>query len=125
MEPTAYSVRYAPAFGSGGAAALGGQFLPDLQAFSASGRGPCPNSPTLFAERALGPGAAWACFIDKDEAFGLCVKRAGALIDVGVPCADSPRGEDLGAVVSRDRGDCDGIFINIQSNIKRGKLWHA
>ena len=78
-----------------GIAAVG--FAPDPQAFSESGRGPRPNSRTLFAQIAIEPVAPGSCFIDKDEALAFDWQLAGALIDVGVSCTDGPLGETTSA----------------------------
>ena len=51
------------------------------------------------------------------------MKLAGELIDVGVPCADGPKGDDLGAVITRDIGDRDGCFVDIQSNVSETGSW--
>jgi hypothetical protein len=53
------------------------------------------------------------------------LELAGELIDVGLSCADAPKGDDLGAVILRDIGDRDGFFVDIQANVKRAKLAHG
>jgi hypothetical protein len=76
-------------------------------------------------QRAIEPIATWSCVIDQDEVFGLRLERAGEVIDVGLSCADGPEGDDLSAVILRDRGDRDGCLMAISSNVKRAKLAHG
>ena len=76
-------------------------------------------------QRAREPIATWSGFIDHDEGWGLRLERAGELIDVGLSCADGPEGDDLGAVILRDRGDRDGGLMDISSHVKRAKRAHG
>jgi hypothetical protein len=54
--------------------------------------------------------------------FDLC---ADELINVGVPGADRAAVDDLGAVVFGNRGDRDGLLMDILSDIERARLWHG
>jgi hypothetical protein len=53
------------------------------------------------------------------------LQLAGELIAIGMPCADGPEGDDLGAVILSDIGDRDGFFMDISSNVKRARLAHG
>ena len=44
------------------------------------------------------------------------------LIDVTRTCPKGPEGEDLGAVILRDIGNCAGILVDIQADIECASL---
>jgi hypothetical protein len=57
--------------------------------------------------------------------YGLGLHCADELIDIGVSCADGAEGDDLSAVLFGDIGHRKGIFVDIQSDVKRAKLAHG
>jgi hypothetical protein len=74
---------------------------------------------------AVQPIAARPGFVDKHEVFGLRVQLANQFVEVTLAGADRPQGDDLRAMVLGHVGDCDGLFMDIQADIKHARLGHG
>jgi len=79
----------------------------------------------VLRQIAIEPGPPGSCFIDNDQVWGFGWPRADEWINVGVPGADRAAVDDLGAVVFGNRGDRDGLLMDIPSDIARASLWHG
>jgi hypothetical protein len=79
----------------------------------------------LFGQIAIEPGPAWSRFIDKDEVLGFGVQLAHERVNVGLPGADGPKVDDLGVVCFGNIGHRDGLFVDVQSDVKRARLAHG
>src|SRR5262249_45950044 len=84
-----------------------------------------PADLAFFRQGAVEPIATRAGFIDKDtvEAFGW--QPTDEITDVTLSCTDVAERDDLGAVVWRDRGDGNRIFMDIQTAVECARLLHG
>ncbi|HSF30414.1 MAG TPA: hypothetical protein VLK82_08080 [Candidatus Tectomicrobia bacterium] len=57
--------------------------------------------------------------------FGFGLQHADELINVALPSANGPRGDDLAAVIFGDVGRCDGVIVNIQTDVECARLRHG
>jgi hypothetical protein len=84
-----------------------------------------PAFVTFFHEIPLAPRATGAGVIDKDQMLGLRLELAGALIDVSVPGTDGTKRDDFGTVILSNGGNCDGILVDIHTDIACARLLHG
>jgi hypothetical protein len=88
-------------------------------------RGPRPNRYHLCAQIPVEPIAAWPGVIDADERWSLGVECSDEVIEVGLSCPDGAEGGDLSTVVLSDLRDRDGVFMDIEPDVKRARLAHG
>jgi hypothetical protein len=79
----------------------------------------------LFCQGAIEPGAAGARFGDEDEWLPLRLQMPKQLINIALPGPDGAEGDSLCTMFLGDLGDGDGLFVDIQSDIKRVRLVHG
>jgi hypothetical protein len=79
----------------------------------------------FFGQRAVEPVPTRACFIDQDEMLAFGLHLPDALIDVTLSCPDVAEGDDFGVMFLGDVGNGDRLFMDIQSDVKRARLWHG
>jgi hypothetical protein len=84
-----------------------------------------PANLAFFGQIAVEPIPTRACFIDKDEVFTFGLELTDESIDVTLTGANIPDRDDLSAVVLSDIGNGNGLFVDIQSDIDRGRLVHG
>ena len=91
--------------------------------FSGDQRGrDAPADMAFFCPIAVEPIPARAGFIDKDEVLILGLELRDKLIDVTLAGTNIPDRDDLRVVFLSDRGNGNGFFVNIPSDVKRARL---
>jgi hypothetical protein len=79
-------------------------------------------SPCQIAREPIATGAR---VVDQDEVGGVGLQRAANSIHSGVPGTDGAEGDDLCIVVFGHRGDRAGRLMDIETDVKRARLWHG
>jgi hypothetical protein len=79
----------------------------------------------LVREIAIKPITARAGFIDKDEVRAFRLQATDEVINITLSRPNIAEGDDLSVVFVGDIGHGDGLFMDIQSNIERARLWHG
>jgi hypothetical protein len=72
----------------------------------------------LFRQIARAPIPPGSRGLDDEQGGGVGVPRAQAGIDVALPRAQGAQGADRRVVIAGDRGDRDGILVDIPPNIE-------
>jgi hypothetical protein len=71
------------------------------------------------------PIPARACFIDKGELFTFGLEMTDEFIDVTLAGTNILDRDDLRVVFFGDLGNGNGLFVDIQSDVKRARLMHG
>jgi hypothetical protein len=79
----------------------------------------------ILHQIAIEPVPTGSRFIDKDQVCGFGVQLAHELINVASPRPNGARIADLSLVSFGDIGYCDGVLVDIQTDIERARLWHG
>ena len=79
----------------------------------------------FLGQRALEPRATRPSFIDQDEVRAFGLQPADEFIAIALSRPAVPKGDDLGVMVLGDGGNSSGRFVDIQSDIDRGRLVHG
>jgi hypothetical protein len=98
-------------------------FHPIPRLFGDQRGGHDPAAVSFVAQIPVEPVAAGASFVDKNQVFGLRVQLPAELIDVGMSGANGAAVNDLRVMIARDVGDRNRVFMDIQSDVERGRLW--
>jgi hypothetical protein len=83
------------------------------------------SAPHRGGASSVEPIATWPGFIDEDELLSLGLACADQVIDVGWSRPDGAEGGDLSTVVLRDIRDREGVFMGIETDVKRARLAHG
>jgi hypothetical protein len=78
-----------------------------------------------LAQIAVKPIATWSGFIDQDEMLSLGLACSDEVIDVGLSRPEGSEVGDLSTVVLRDIRNRDGLFMDIEADVKRARLAHG
>jgi len=89
------------------------------------GGGDDPAGVAFWGQLAVEPGATGSRFRDEDQVLGFGVRRAHEVIDVALPSANGAQGDDLRVVLSGDRGDREGILVDIQPSRECARVRHG
>jgi hypothetical protein len=89
------------------------------------GRGNDPADVASFDKITIEPVVTRPRFIDKDQVLGLGWHLAHALLNSGLPGADGAEVDHLRIVICGDIGHGDGVFVDIQSAVKRARVVHG
>jgi hypothetical protein len=84
-----------------------------------------PTDVAFFHQIAIQPIATWASFIDKDEVFGLRLKFPNEVVEVTLAGTNGAQKDDLGRVILADICHGNRIFVDIQTDVQRGRLCHG
>ena len=76
----------------------------------------------FFCQRAVEPIPARACFRDTDEVLTFGLELTDECIDVTLAGTNIPERDDLRMVFFGDRGNGNGLCMDIQSDVKRARL---
>jgi hypothetical protein len=79
----------------------------------------------FLGQIAVEPIATGTRLINKGEVCGLGVHLADQLIDVTLARADGAQKDHFGPVNLGHIGNRDGLFVDIQSDLKGGRLGHG
>jgi hypothetical protein len=101
------------------------RFDPVTSLFGDQRGGHDPANVSFFAQIPVEPVAAGAGFVDKNQVFGLRVQLPNELIDVGLSRANGAEVNDLRVMISRNVGDRNRFFMDIHSDVERGRLGHG
>ena len=83
------------------------------------------RSPGFLGELAGEPRATRPRFRDKDEVGAFGLEPAEKCIEIALACPDVPKGDHLGVRCLRDRGDGDGLLMNIYPDVACARLVHG
>jgi len=106
-----------------GSTPVGCDSIPRL--FRDERRGNAPADVAFCGERAVEPIPTRSCCIDKHQMRALRLPFPDALVDSALACTDSAAVEDFSLVFLRDIGDGNRVFMDIPSDVERGRLWHG
>jgi hypothetical protein len=84
-----------------------------------------PADRVFFGQLTIEPVPTRAGFRDKDQVFSLRWQLPNQGVDVTLPGAKGPQGEDRGVMLFGDVGHSDRLFVNIHSDVKRARLGHG
>jgi hypothetical protein len=93
--------------------------------FGNQGWGDDPADMPPFREITIEPIAAGASLVDEDKMLAFRLKLADERVEVTLVGTDGAKIDDLGMVFFSHVGDRDRLFMDIQSNIERARLWHG
>ena len=79
----------------------------------------------MLRQIATEPGPTGSRVIDKDQVWGVGVQLTHELSKVAWPRPNGAKIDDLSRVICGDRGDRDGVFVDVQTDIERARLWHG
>jgi hypothetical protein len=89
------------------------------------GRGDDPAAVAFWGQIAREPRAAGAGFIDQDAWRALGLPLPDALVAITLPGPDRAQRTDFRALCWGDRGDREGRFMDIHSDVERARLSHG
>jgi hypothetical protein len=84
-----------------------------------------PAELALVRQIAIELRATGARCIDQDPVWGLCLTRADAWINVGLPGAKAAEVDALSLVLVGDRGHRHGILVDIQTDVECARVTHG
>jgi hypothetical protein len=93
------------------------------RAFGGARRVPRPSRPGLWWSGNGRARTRRACLIDKEEMCTCGLPRPDELIEVTLACTDGAKGDDFGMGFLGDVCHGNRLFMDIQSDIKRARLW--
>jgi hypothetical protein len=101
------------------------RFDPIARFLRAQRGGNDPAVRAFLGQRTREPIATRPSFGDKAEVFGLRLQLSAKFIEVALARAHGAEIDDVGTRVFGGIGNRDGVFMNIQSTIKRARLCHG
>ena len=84
-----------------------------------------PAAMSLLRQITREPVPTGSRFIDTDQVFGLGWHVSKELINIGLPGADGAEVDHLSVVRFGDIGHCDGVCVDIQTDIECARRWHG
>jgi hypothetical protein len=81
-----------------------------------------PADVVFFGQITREPIPTRAGFRDKEKVFGLRLELPKQGVDITLPGAKGPEGDDLSAMFLRHIGDRDGLFMHIHADVERARL---
>jgi hypothetical protein len=97
-------------------------FDPVPRLFGNQSGGDDPADVALFHQVAIEPIAAGTGFVDEDECRAFRPQLPKQLIDITLPGSNGAEGDNRGTLCLGDRGDGDGLFMDIHANGERARL---
>ena len=90
--------------------------------FREQGGGDDPATVAFCGQRAIEPIATGADFIDQDALLACGLQLPDERVDITLPRPDRAQGDDFRAIFLGDVSDCDGLFMDIHSDVERARL---